>query len=344
MAKTIIRCKAPLRLGLAGGGTDVSPYSDLYGGSVLNATIDMYTYTTIELLDEPKIIFEALERNERFEAPLAEKLEIDSCLPLHKGIYNRIIRDFHSGKAIPIKIMTHSDAPAGSGLGSSSTLVVSILRAFQELLNLPFGEYELAHLAYEIERLDLKMAGGKQDQYAAAFGGFNFIEFYKDDKVIVNPLRMKPKNINEFQYNLLLYYTGTSRLSAEIIKNQVKNVQDKKRQSIEAMHKLKEQAIMMKEALLKGEVDKIGGILDYGWKYKKEISGNITNPLIDELYETALQNGAIGGKVTGAGGGGFMMLYCNGLRRFEIIESLEKFGGRFVDFQFSENGAEVWRI
>ena len=343
MAKVIIRSKAPLRLGLAGGGTDVSPYSDIYGGAILNATIGMYTYTTIETLDKPEIIIEAAERKEIFQSPLVPVLEIDDHLPLHKGIYNRIVKDFNHGEPLPLKITTHSDAPAGSGLGSSSTLTVSILGAFQELLNLPLGEYELAHLAYEIERFDLKMAGGKQDQYAAAFGGFNFMEFYKDDKVVVNPLRVKKRNVNEIQYNLLLYYTGTSRLSSEIIKNQIRSVEKNETHSVEAMHKLKEQAVIMKEALLRGEVGKIGDILDYGWKYKKEISGNISNPVIDEIYETAMKNGAVGGKVTGAGGGGYMMIYCDGLKRYRIMESLKKFGGNFVDLQFSEQGMEAWR-
>lgn len=333
-----------MRLGLAGGGTDVSPYSDIYGGAVLNATINMSTYTTIEVLDEPKIIFEALERKEIFETPLTASIPIDSHLILHKGIYNRVVRDFNSGEPIPVKITTHSDAPAGSGLGSSSTLAVSILRAFQELLNLPFGEYELAHLAYEIERLDLNMAGGKQDQYAAAFGGFNFIEFDKEDKVIVNPLRVKKSCINELQYNLLLYYTGTSRLSADIIRNQVKNVENKENKSIEAMHKLKEQATMMKEAILKGEILRFGEILNYGWKNKKEMAGNITNPVIDEIYEAAIRSGASGGKVSGAGGGGFMMLFCEGTKRYRVMEGLEKFGGRFVDFQFSSEGVEAWKV
>ncbi len=344
MTGGIVRSKAPLRLGLAGGGTDVSPYSEIYGGAVLNATIDMSTYTTLEVLDRPLIILEALERGEIYEYPLASHLDIDGKLDMHKGVYNRIMKDFNGGIALPVKITTHSDAPAGSGLGTSSSLAVSIIAAFQELLSIPIGEYEVAHLAYEIERIDLRMEGGKQDQYAAAFGGFNFIEFFNGDKVIVNPLRIKKKFINELQYNLLLYYTGTSRLSAEIIRNQVKNVTNGDNKSIEAMHKVKEQAVMMKEALLKGEIDRIGEILDYGWQYKKEMAGCITNSVIDSVYESAMKHGAIGCKVTGAGGGGFMMIYCNGLKRYDIYKGLEQFGGRFVEFHFSEQGVETWRL
>ena len=338
-----IRAKAPLRLGLAGGGTDVSPYSDLYGGAILNATISMYAYATIEPRNDGKIVFNSIDRNETLEYPSQGFLEIDGKLDLLKAIYNRIIKDFIKNP-LSFTLSTYVDAPPGSGLGSSSTLVVSVIGAFTEWLKLPLGEYDIAHLAFEIERKDLGMAGGKQDQYAATFGGFNFMEFYDNDKVIVNPLRIKPEVINELQFNILLYYTGTSRLSSKIIEAQVKNVNKKNEKSIEAMHKLKEQAILMKEAILKGELDKIGEILDYGWQYKKQTAKGITNPIIDEIYETAIKAGATGGKISGAGGGGFMMFYCPKNTRYKVIEALQKFGGEFRRFQFTKYGLETWRV
>jgi len=339
----IIRAKAPLRLGLAGGGTDVSPYSDIYGGAVLNATISMYAYATIEPLKDGKIIIEAIDRNETLKFDSKEILELDGKLDLIKGVYNRIVKDF-TKKPISFKLTTYVDAPAGSGLGSSSTLVVAILSAFAEWLGLPLGEYDLAHLAYEIERIDLKISGGKQDQYAATFGGFNFMEFYDGDRVIVNPLRIKKEIINELQFNLLLYYTGTSRLSSKIIEAQVKNVETKKEKSIEAMHKLKEQAILMKESLLKGRLNDMGELLDFGWQYKKQMAEGITNPVIEEIYETAKKAGAIGGKISGAGGGGFMILYCPKNTRYKVIEALQKFGGEFRRYQFTKYGVETWRV
>jgi len=339
----LIRAQAPLRLGLAGGGTDVSPYSDIYGGAVLNATISMYAYVTIRPREDGKIIINAIDRKERVEYKAKEKLEIDGHLDLIKGVYNRIVKDFVK-KPLSFEIYTYVDAPAGSGLGSSSTLVVAIIGAFVEWLKLPLGEYDIAHLAYEIERKDLNLAGGKQDQYAATFGGFNFMEFYKDDKVIVNPLRIKPEIINELQFNLLLYYTGTSRLSSKIIEHQIKNVKGGKEKSIEAMHKLKEQAILMKEAILKGKLNEIGEILDFGWHYKKQLAEEITNPIINEIYETAKKAGAIGGKISGAGGGGFMIFYCPGNTKYKVMEALEKFGGRFEKFQFTKRGLETWSI
>jgi D-glycero-alpha-D-manno-heptose-7-phosphate kinase len=339
----IIRSKAPLRLGLAGGGTDVAPYSDLYGGAILNATISMYAYATIRPLNNKKIVLHSLDKNERFEFSSAKYLEINGQFNLAKGIYNRIIKDFIK-KPLAFELTTFVDAPAGSGLGTSSTLVVAILGAFVEWLQIPLGEYDLAHLAYEIERIDLKMAGGKQDQYAATFGGVNFMEFSKDDKVIVNPLRIKPVYLNELAFNLVLYNTETSRLSSKIIESQTKNVLEKNKVTIEATHKLKQQAVMMKEAIQKGELYKIGEILDYGWQNKKLMASDITNPWIDELYYTAMNNGATGGKISGAGGGGFMIFYCPDNSRIKVIESLKKFGGEPKRYEFTTQGLTTWTI
>ncbi|HEV3327482.1 MAG TPA: dehydrogenase, partial [Puia sp.] len=249
----IYRSKAPLRIGLAGGGTDVSPYSDLYGGAILNATLSLYAHATIEPLEDHSIILRGVDRKEelRFdEGARMDELPIDGKLDLLKGVYNRIRKDY-GWSAKGFRLSTFVDAPAGSGLGTSSTLVVAIIGVFTEMLRLPLGEYDMAHLAYDIERKDLRMAGGRQDQYAATFGGVNYMEFYKEDRVIVNPLRVKQQYLFELENNLLLYYTATSRESAKIIEAQSQNVVDKKEGSIEAMHQLKNQAQLMKEALLK---------------------------------------------------------------------------------------------
>lgn len=339
----LIRSKAPLRLGLAGGGTDVAPYSELYGGTILNATISMFAYATIEPRQDGKIILNSIDKNENYEFQAADNLAIDGNLDLHKGIYNRVVKDF-AKKSLAFKLSTYVDAPPGSGLGTSSTLVVAILGAFAEWLGLPLGEYDLAHLAFEIERVDLKMAGGKQDQYAATFGGVNFMEFFKEDKVIVNPLRIHDKYLDELAHNLILYHTETSRLSSRIIEQQSQNVMKKNTRTIEAMHKLKEQAIMMKEAILKGELDKIGEILDFGWQYKKHMASGITNPFIDEVYKTAIKHGATGGKISGAGGGGFMFFYCPGLTRSTVVEALKKFGGQTKRYEFTSKGLTTWTI
>ena len=338
-----IQSKAPLRLGLAGGGTDVSPYSDLYGGAILNATISLYAYTTIIPRNDGKIIFNLEDRNTQYIYASAKQLPIDGEIDLLKAIYNRVVKDF-TDKPLSFELSTYVDAPAGSGLGTSSTLVVSVLGAFAEWLSLPLGEYDLAHLAYSIEREDMAMAGGKQDQYAAAFGGFNFMEFYQLDKVIINPLRIKNKIINELSRNIILYYTETSRLSADIIKEQQKNVTENNTRSIEAMHKLKEQAILMKEALLKEDLDRIGEILNLGWQYKKQMASGISTGFFEELYEAGMAAGASGGKISGAGGGGFIFFYCPGNTRYKVANALQQFGGSLRRFEFTHNGLETWSI
>jgi D-glycero-alpha-D-manno-heptose-7-phosphate kinase len=337
----IIRSKAPLRLGLAGGGTDVSPYSDIFGGAILNATISLYAFATLIPRQDETVIFDAVDKQE------SETLSISTItntgnLQLLKGVASYIqskYGDFPSG----FELSTFVDAPAGSGLGTSSTLCVAIVAAFAEWLNLPLGEYDIAKMAYDIERNYLGMAGGKQDQYAATFGGFNFMEF-SGEKVIVNPLRVKQKYVHELENNILLYYTSTSRLSSSIIMEQQKNVNSKKEKSVEAMHKLKEQSVMMKEAILMGNLDVIGEILDFGWNFKKQMAEGISNQLIDDLYSTALLAGASGGKISGAGGGGFMIFYCPGNTRYAVMNALKPFGGEFKRYQFVEIGVTSWKI
>ncbi len=339
----IYRSKAPLRIGLAGGGTDVSPYSDLYGGAILNATISLYAHATIEPIEENKILLEANDRNESEDFELQPELPVNGHLDLLKGVYNCITLDYGPVKC-GFRLTSFVDAPAGSGLGTSSTLVVAIIGAFAEMLRLPLGEYDIAHYAYEIERKYLNLAGGKQDQYAATFGGVNFMEFYADDKVIVNPLRIKQQYLFELENNLVLYYTSTSRESARIIEQQSKNVTSKKEASIEAMHLLKQQSQMMKEALLKGKLHQFGEILDYGYQQKRKMAEGISNPLMEEIYETAKAAGATGGKISGAGGGGFMIFYCPGTTKYKVIKSLERFGGHHKNYQFTEHGLKTWTI
>jgi D-glycero-alpha-D-manno-heptose-7-phosphate kinase len=263
-------------------------------------------------------------------------------LILHKGIYNRITRDF-TKKPLSFELTTYVDAPPGSGLGSSSTLVVTILGAFTEWLKLPLGEYDIARIAYEIERKDLNMPGGKQDQYAATFGGFNYMEFYADN-VIVNPLRISPVYLNELSFTIVLYNTEVSRLSARIIEAQTRNVIQGNMRSVEAMHRIKDQAFMMKETLLKGDFDRIGEILDYGWQNKKLMAEDITNPYLDEIYATAIGAGATGGKISGAGGGGFMFFYCPNNTRTNVIKALRKFGGEVKKYDYTSSGLVTWTI
>lgn len=339
----IVRSKAPLRIGLAGGGTDVSPYSDIYGGAILNATIDLYAYASLQPLGNGRIEFCNDGTDKCVAVASSKELEPIEGFELFVGVYNRVIKQFNL-EPLSFRLTSYIEAPQGSGLGTSSTIVVSLLGAFVEWLKLPLGQYDIAHLAYEIERIDLNMSGGKQDQYAATFGGINYIEFLPNDKVIVNPLHLKSEILYELEFNLLLYFTATQRLSAEIISEQVKNVQQKNERSVEAMHNLKEQAHLMKDSLLRGELGKIGEVLHFGWQNKKQMAHSITNRHIDDIYAGALKSGASGGKISGAGGGGFMFFFCPGITKMKVARSLESFGGRVQPFKFTLQGLTTWTI
>ena len=339
----IIRSKAPLRLGLAGGGSDVSPYSDIYGGLILNATINLYAYCTIEETEDSLITINSIDSECHESYPVATSLEIDGKAILVKGVYNRIVQDF---KVEPrsFKITTYNDAPAGSGLGTSSTMVVCILKAFVEWLGLPLGDYEIARLAYEIERIDLGLSGGKQDQYAAAFGGFNYMEFLQNDIVIVNPLKIKRWIIDELEASMVLFFTGASRESANIIDEQKKNTSQGNSEAIEAMHKIKESAVDMKLAVLKGDIQAFADILRDGWENKKRMANHISNPMIQKAMDVAMASGAKAGKVSGAGGGGFIMFVVEPNRKKEVEKALNQLGGVVMPFQFTEGGAHGWKI
>ncbi len=339
----IIRSKAPLRLGLAGGGSDVSPYSDIYGGLILNATINLYAYCTIEETNNGLISINSYDANCHESYPVTSQLNIDGKASLIKGVYNRIIKDFNL-PALSFNITTYNDAPAGSGLGTSSTMVVCIIKAFAEWKSLPLGDYETAKLAYEIERKDLLLSGGKQDQYAAAFGGFNYMEFLQNDIVIVNPLKIKRWIIDELEASMLLYFTGRSRSSAAIIDEQQKNTKDNNSTAIEAMHRIKQSAIDTKLALLKGDIDAFADILREAWENKKKMANNITNPIIQQAMDTAMKAGAKAGKVSGAGGGGFIMFVVEPTRKKEVEEALKVLDGFVMPFNFSDGGAHGWKI
>ncbi len=339
----IIRSKAPLRLGLAGGGSDLSPYSELFGGLILNASINLYAYCTIEERNDGLIIIDAPDISGYEEFKASKSLPIEGNLKLHKGVYNRIIKDYCLEK-LTFKMTTYSDAPAGSGLGSSSTMIVAIVKAFVEWLNLPLGEYEIAHLAFEIERIDLQLSGGKQDQYAATFGGFNFMEFFGDDHVIINPLRVKRWIIDELESSMLLYFTGVSRSSADIIDEQRTNTSSGNQIAIDAMHLIKKSSIDMKEALLKGDIQSFTTILGEAWENKKKMASTITNEKINSVFNIAINAGAITGKVSGAGGGGFIMFMVDPVNKLNVSNALDKLGGRVVNFQFSEGGCHGWKV
>lgn len=343
---TTVRSKAPLRLGLAGGGTDIESYFRVSGGAVLNATIRKYAHCVIEPGRDGLVEFIAADMQERYEGPASPRLDPSDGLRLHKAVYNRIVSDFCAEEPLSLKMTTYCDAPAGSGLGSSSTMVVAMIKAYAELLNLPLDDYEMASLAYDVERNDLGLSGGMQDQYAATFGGFNYIEFHVDGTVMVNPLRVKNWVLNELESSVVLYYTGVSRESATIIDEQIALSEREDRRAIEAMADLKDAAYEMKSCLLRADFDGLGACLNRGWAAKKKTSHHVSNPAIDELYELVMRNGGKAAKISGAGGGGFMMIVCNPAERYGLMEALNAFdpNGRAESVSFYERGAQAWTL
>ncbi|MEN5059260.1 dehydrogenase [Luteimonas sp. TWI1416] len=340
----IVRSRAPLRLGLAGGGTDVSPFCDQFGGHVMNVTIDKYAYATLDPSPQGKAEFYAQDADVYECTDPAEVEAVAGPLQLMKGVYLRVSEEFLGGRRPAVRIRAHSDAPPGSGLGSSSTMVVAMVTAFAEYFLLPLGEYEIAQLAYRIERSDLGLSGGKQDQYAAAFGGFNFMEFYASDRVIVNPLRIKEWIWSELEMGLVLYFTGVSRESAKIIDEQSRNIHEGRVTSLDAMHRLKEEASQMKESLLKGDFERLAQVMQSGWEAKKQSASSISNPMIDEIEALAMRHGARATKVSGAGGGGFMMFLCDPANRLPLVRALSSAGGTVFDTHFTDQGAKAWKL
>lgn len=339
----VVRARVPLRLGLAGGGTDLSPYCDEYGGAVLNVTIDRYAYAFIEPSEDGQVHFIAPDIGVEESFPPDLDAVAAASLKLHAGVLRRMALQFADGRVAPLRITSFVDAPAGSGLGSSSALVVALVEAFRFHLGLPMGRYDVAHTAFEIERLELNLAGGKQDQYAACFGGANFIEFLAEHRVIVNPLRVPAGVLNELETATVICFSGVSRRSEQIIEDQQRRMSGPDRQ-LDDLHQLKADAIAMKEALLRGEIGRMATVLNRSWGAKKRTAAGISTAQIETLYECGMAAGATGGKVSGAGGGGFMMFLVPPPRRMQLIHALNKSGGTATGVHFTSEGAESWSV
>lgn len=331
----VYRGRAPLRISFGGGGTDVAPFCENEGGAIIGSTINKYAYCSIVPREDDEIIVHSLDFDMTIKFNAKENFIYDGKLDLVKAAMKAM--DIDQG----CEVYLQCDAPAGSGLGTSSTVMVAILKALAKWKNEELEGYELADLAYEVERIDLGISGGYQDQYAATFGGFNFIEFHGRNNVVVNPLRIRKEIINELQYNMLLCYTGGIHVSAKIIDDQVKNY--RKKDGFAAMCEVKQLAYDMKDALLKGQLNEFGRLLDDGWEAKKRMSSKITNPQIDMLYEEAKRAGALGGKLLGAGGGGFLLIYCPYNVRHEVARQMQAAGGQLTDWVFELRGAQSWR-
>ena len=338
MPLRVIKSKAPLRISFAGGGTDVPPYPDMKGGAVISTTITKYAYVSLRMRNDNEITINSIDYDLLLSIKSISDLRYDGKLDLAKAA----IKAFEM-KEYGFDMLISCDSPPGSGLGSSSAVMVAIIGALAKLTGKSLTRYEIADLAYKLERIDLGIKGGLQDQYASAFGGFNFIEFRKSH-VIVNPLRISPETLNELHSNLLLFDTGKTRLSAGILDRQIRSVIEKKEDVLESLDRIKEIAIEMKNCLLRGELDRFGELLYEEWLYKRRLDPQISNPMIERLFSIARREGAIGGKLCGAGGGGHLLIYCDLEKRHRVIKALEKAGCKYVAFGFDFQGLQTWEI
>ena len=342
----IVRAKAPLRIRFAGGGTDVSPYPEERGGAVLNCTIDKFAYVTLESIPKPNggTTVESLDFNVKAKYERPSDLFYNGELDLVKAAL-KVLRPPGTVEAAheTLHLFLHSDAPPGTGLGASSAICVALVGAFQHYLKETWTSYDIAELAYRIERTELGITGGRQDQYAAAFGGFNFIEF-AGSRTIVNPLKIRPEVANELSYRLLLAYVGGGHFTNELLQRQQQGYTSKRTETVEALDATKRLAIAMKNELVRGNIDEMGRLLDEGWELKKQFTEGISNPHVDQIYHQARAAGALGGKLVGAGGGGFLLLFCDFARRAQVAKVLQAAGGSVMDFSLESAGLQTWSV
>jgi D-glycero-alpha-D-manno-heptose-7-phosphate kinase len=302
---------------------------------VLSATINQYAYASLRPRRDSRLTIASLDYDVVAKYDHPRRMRLDGNLDLIKAAV----------RALKVRrgadLWVHSDAPPGSGLGSSSTMVVALIGVLSAWLKRPLSGYEIAELAYRIERVDLGLAGGRQDQYASTFGGFNFIEFL-GDQTVVNPLRIEADVLHELEYRLLLCYMGQTRQSARIIERQTAAYREGKAPVVDALHRLKAETLEMKKALLLGRVDAVGELLHEAWENKKRLDESISNSHVDSLYRLARREGAIGGKMPGAGGGGYFLFLTRFDRKHRVASALEKRGGQVVPFQFEARGLRTW--
>ncbi len=333
-----IRAKSPLRISFGGGGTDVAPYCNERGGAILSSTINRHAYATI-IPGGDQIEIKSLDYDASISYGIDDAFVYDGQLDLAKGVVDhfRKLQAFPTG----VQIILHNDAPPGSGLGSSSALVVAMIGALAAYLRIPLDKYEMAQKAFNIERVEVGIIGGKQDQYASAFGGFNFIEFNAGE-TLVNQLRIPTEIMSELEYRLVFAYVGGKRVYSDILKKQMENFKEQKASAVDAMDNIKKLAYEMKRALILGNLPEFADLLHEGWENKKLMAEGISNPFIDELYDAARSAGAQGGKITGAGGGGFMFFVCDPFKTHDVQASLRAQGATLVDLSFTQDGVMAW--
>jgi D-glycero-alpha-D-manno-heptose-7-phosphate kinase len=333
----LIRGKAPLRVSFSGGGSDVSPYCDEYGGCVLSTTIGMYTYGALEVRSDNQVNIFSLDYDQLVKYELGSELCQGDKLEFVRAVIRRL------NPPCGANLYLHSDAPPGTGLGSSGAISALIVGLFDRAFNLALSKYEMAQMAYEVEHDDLGHAVGRQDHYASVFGGMNFIEFSREGSVVF-PLRLEPWILEELRYHLQLFYTRKKRDSTDIVATQVAYYREKRPATMDALAELKELTRQMQRRLVQGKLRDFGELLHESWLNKQRVNPGAVNPYLQQLYAEARDKGAIGGKVTGAGGGGFMMFFTPFMQKGQVSEALARLGAQPVPFDLDFDGLKTWQV
>lgn len=331
-----VRARAPLRVSYAGGGTDVPPYPGLKGGVVLSSTIQNYAYCSISARPDEMVTVSREDQDVSIGPGRLSELEGTGEVEFVRAVAKKF--SVEEGFDADLRY----DALPGTGLGSSSALCVALIGAFREWRGKSMTDYDIANLAYDVERNDVGIPGGLQDQYASTFGGFNLIEF-KNGANVVNPLRIKRETLNELEYNSLLFFTGTTRRSGGILQRQIESYKHKDPKVMDALERMKELTLEMKDSLLTGNLTEFARLLNSEWVTKKALDSAISTEEVDRLLHAAIENGAIGGKLLGAGGGGFLFVYCEPGKKVHVERGLERLGGKAFPVRFDLEGLQTWR-
>lgn len=331
--QVVIRAKAPLRASFAGGGSDFTKHIEQGGGGAISASVNHYCYGSLIKRHDARMHIYSYDYKTSVQADTWEELRYDGNLDLPKAVIKLLKPE------VGFDLYTESDVLPGTGMGSSGSMAVVVAGLLNELRHERLDDYEIAEAAYQAERLELGVSGGWQDQYAAVFGGFNYIEFTKED-VLVHPLRLSDHVIYELENNLVLMFTGVTRNSGMAQRRQESAASP---QTFQARQRSCELALEIKNALLKGNLDLFAKLLDESWAIKKQFGPHVSNGLIDTFHRIAFEHGAIAGKLLGAGEGGYLLFYCLPTRRRAVQDALEQHGGKVVDFNFDFRGLHTWR-
>ena len=330
----MIIARAPVRISLAGGGTDLPAYYEKFGGAVVSTAIDKYFYVVLNVTEDDSLQISSSDYRTFYRHDGEEPVLWDGDLRLPRAILN------HFGIKSGLSMFLASEIPPGTGLGSSSSVAVAIIKAVGTAMGNTMSKHQLAEIACHIEIEKLGEPIGKQDQHAAAFGGLNWMEFTREE-VLVEPLNVSPDVRMALEHNLLSFFTGSSRNASEILQRQTRNSKRQEASVIEALHRVKAMAYEVRQALEQGDLRTFGALLDENWAQKKRFASGITNPRIDQAYETAKDAGALGGKISGAGGGGFLLLYCEPDKQESVTRALDRHGFKRMDYRFDHTGARV---